>query len=146
MTIPIFASVISATRFIDPDINITNATISDTGAGAEAGIAVQDDGDLLHQRLVGSTDVITDEWILDTEKAAGVMDNYDFRCDVNSGILDTGISDTTGAWLDGAGASQYSWNVSVNSGTGSANVTLSIRDKGTLTVQDTADFVLSAST
>lgn len=148
MSAPLFigASVASTLGNINPDIQLTGALVLDVGAGAEAGISLQDDGDLLHLRQVGSIDTITDEWILDSEKVAGVLDDYEVRCNVVSGILDSGISDTTGAWLDGAAQGSYSWSVSVNAGTGLAEVTVLIRDKATETVQAQANFELEANT
>lgn len=128
---------------VNPNINMTNAIIDDTGAGAEAAITIQRDGDLLHQRFNGTTDTIADEWILDSLKNATVGDDYEVRATLTSGILDNAQSDSTGVWLDLGGSSQRSWLVSDDSGTGNADVTVEIRDKATQTVQASADFTIT---
>lgn len=146
MTIPHFASGVAATKtvFINPDISLTNASVSDSGAGAQSFVTIQNDGDLILQTQNSGDTIVTDEWILNSEKVAGVGDDYEVFCSVDSGSLDGGASGATGTWLD-MSTSQYSWGISDGFSPPGATITVTIRDKGTETTQASATFTLSYS-
>ncbi len=117
------------------DQNIIDSAV---GAPAFAQYALANTGVASYATINNGSGNIPGEWL-----PSGTPANYDVRATLNSGSLD-GSSSATGSWLNlGTGRA---WLVQrLSAGVQAANLTIEIRDAGTLAVVDTATVVLSAT-
>lgn len=121
-------------------VAISNQNISDSAAGAPslASYGLANTGVASWATINSGSGTFGGEWL-----PSGTASNYDVRVTVNSGSLD-GSSSATGSWLN-LGTTR-SWAVARSSvGNQSANLTVEIRDAGTLSVLDSATITLSAT-
>lgn len=107
-----------------------------SGAVAQTSIVVNNNG-----TISGTGDTSpSGEWTPDT-KASGNGNPFQIRLTVNSGTPPSG--NTVGSWL--ALTSNKTWNISAFNTTVSGNYTIAIRNATTLTIEDTATVILSAT-
>ena len=116
-------------------INIANADVLDSaGVGtAVAGYRLNTSG--IAEKLVRVTYTTLETWL-----SFGTASNYECRATVTAGAITSG---TTGSWL--ALSSSREWKVEQGSvGTGTATLTIEIRNASTLVVLDSATITLEA--
>lgn len=113
-------------------VSISNVTVSDTGAGLDAGYSLQNDGtiDLINSGGPSSGG----NWVTPAATPAAL---FEVRATLNSGSLDAG---TTGSWL--ALSTSRTWSTGAGN---TANLTIEIRRASDSTVLDSATIDLDAT-